>query len=511
MNSQATARATDIAQHEQFADFFEMLESGGAAARQSRKRRHLPSGRWIQLLYIAADIAIVLGNGFLAFAIREWIGPQDFAAFLHPHLWITYQPAKLYSATFVLYAALIVLCSQTGQLYRTVRSRTNFTESLAVLKAVSIATILLTAFVFLAGLSQISRLVVILSGVLNLISMVSWRILRREIVKRRVADGVGARNVLIVGAGQIGKTLASYLERNQHLGYIVKGFLDENANGGRGHLGGMADLACVAQKQFVDEIFVTVPEQRSLVKQIVLEGRRLKLNVSVVPELFDGLGWRAPIHHIGEIPLMELHRESIPEIGLIAKRFFDIIVSTTSLILVAPAIFVCGIIVKLDSSGPALYQSPRVGKKGRVFTCYKLRTMVADADAKKELLRSMNERSGPFFKINNDPRVTQVGRFLRQYSIDELPQLWNVLKGDMSLVGPRPHPLDDYSQYDVEHLDRLDVRPGMTGLWQVKARRDPSFEKGMALDLQYIADWSLWLDFKILLQTIPEIVRASGN
>ena len=511
MNSQATAHAPDVEHREQVADPFEGLGSAEVASRTSQKRYYLPSGRWIQVVYVATDIALVLGNGFLALAIREWLVPQNIAPFLHPHLWITYQPAKLYLATFALYASLVVLCAQAGQLYRTVRSRTNFTESVVVMKAVSIATLLLTTFVFVAGLNTVSRLVVALAGVLNLTSMVSWRILRREIVRKRVADGIGARNVLIVGSGRVGKTVAAYLQQNQHLGYIVKGFLDEHANGDRRRLGSIADLQCIAQKHFVDEILITLPEQRALVKQLVLEGRRLKLSVSVVPELFDGLGWCAPIQHVGEIPLMELHRESIPEIGFMAKRAFDILISALSLVFVAPIVFVCGIIVKLDSPGPAFYLAPRVGKKGRAFICYKLRTMVTDADSKKELLRSLNERTGPFFKIDNDPRVTRAGKWLRRYSLDELPQLWNVLKGDMSLVGPRPHPLDDYSQYEVEHLDRLDVRPGMTGLWQVKARRDPSFEKGMALDLQYIAEWNLWLDMKILVETIPEVFRASGN
>ena len=137
--------------------------------------------------------------------------------------------------------------------------------------------------------------------------------------------------------------------------------------------------------------------------------------------------------------------------------------------------------------------------------------MVANADALKDELRHLNERQGPFFKIGNDPRLTRVGRFLRKYSLDELPQLWNVLKGEMSLVGPRPHPVDDYEQYTLEHLRRLDVTPGITGLWQVSARHDPSFEKNMALDLEYIESWGPWLDLKILLRTVPAVFKGSGS
>jgi lipopolysaccharide/colanic/teichoic acid biosynthesis glycosyltransferase len=154
--------------------------------------------------------------------------------------------------------------------------------------------------------------------------------------------------------------------------------------------------------------------------------------------------------------------------------------------------------------------APRAGRKGCPFRCCKFRTMVVNADGMKDSLRKHNERSGPLFKITDDPRVTRLGRFLRKYSLDELPQLWNVLLGEMSLVGPRPHPLDDYSKYDLDHRRRLEVKPGVTGLWQVTARRDPSFETNMKLDLQYIDNWDLRLDFEILLRTFAAVARAEG-
>jgi len=152
-----------------------------------------------------------------------------------------------------------------------------------------------------------------------------------------------------------------------------------------------------------------------------------------------------------------------------------------------------------------------VGRKGRKFRCYKFRTMVADADARKNGLMHMNERNGATFKIADDPRITRLGRFLRKYSIDELPQLFNVIKGDMSVVGPRPHPEDDFKRYDLEHFRRLDVTPGLTGLWQVSARHDPSFEKNVSLDLEYIENWDVLLDVKILLMTIPVVFRGTGH
>lgn len=167
--------------------------------------------------------------------------------------------------------------------------------------------------------------------------------------------------------------------------------------------------------------------------------------------------------------------------------------------------------IRRDSSGPIFYSALRVGKKGRKFQCYKLRTMVAEAETQKERLRCSNERNGPFFKMQNDPRVTRCGYWLRKYSIDELPQFLNVLLGEMSLVGPRPHPLDDFDRYGIEHMRRLDVKPGLTGLWQVRARRDPSFETNMVHDLEYIENWSLRLDLNILLRTIAVVFEGGGR
>ncbi|MGC2768811.1 MAG: sugar transferase, partial [Candidatus Acidiferrum sp.] len=200
----------------------------------------------------------------------------------------------------------------------------------------------------------------------------------------------------------------------------------------------------------------------------------------------------------------------IPAVGLMIKRFLDLTFSAVALLLTAPLFALLAVLIKCDSPGSVFYASDRVGLKGRRFKCYKFRTMVEDADLQKQKLRDSNERNGPFFKLANDPRITRIGRLLRKTSLDELPQLVNVLRGQMSLVGPRPHPVDDYELYSIEHLRRLDVSPGLTGLWQVTARKDPSFETNMALDLEYIENWSLGLDLKIMLKTIPAVLRSEG-
>jgi len=203
--------------------------------------------------------------------------------------------------------------------------------------------------------------------------------------------------------------------------------------------------------------------------------------------------------------------ESAIWLGLFLKRSMDVVLSMIVLVLFCPLMLVIAIAIKLESPGRAIYRSRRVGKCGRKFDCYKFRTMVAGSDRLKENLRRLNQRRGPFFKIADDPRLTRLGGFLRKYSLDELPQLWNVLRGDMSLVGPRPHPVEDCAQYSSEHCRRLGVKPGVTGLWQVLARANPSFETCMMLDLEYIEKWSLLLDCRILVKTIPAVMAGEGQ
>src|SRR5258708_9530990 len=177
----------------------------------------------------------------------------------------------------------------------------------------------------------------------------------------------------------------------------------------------------------------------------------------------------------------------------------------------APALLAIALAVRMDSEGMIFYKAERIGRKGRAFPCYKFRTMVHNADQLKAELEHMNERDGVLFKIANDPRITGVGRVLRKYSLDELPQFYNVLRGDMSLVGPRPPVASEVEQYDLAHLRRLDVLPGITGLWQVEARQDPSFDSYISLDTAYVENWSLWLDLKILARTVGVVVSGTGS
>lgn len=468
-------------------------------------------GRWVRISYALIDLLLICIDGIAAFSLRFLAhSPKSFLSWHQAHIGIDL-PVSHYAAFLMLYAVVILLFCQSQDLYRTVRTRTATQEFLAIFKALFLATLLLSAFVYFSGVRIVSRLVVGYASVLNVLTFAAWRLWKRRIILQRVKKGIGIRNVLIVGAGRVGQALADHLEQNRLLGYSFKGFLDANHNTHPKLLGKIDDLSRIAQAEFVDEVFISIPSERELVKTIAAQARRQRLAVRVVPELYDGLGWNAPITHVGIFPMMQLHWEPIPSLGLFFKRVIDILGSIAGLIILFPVLITISIGIRLGSPGSAIYSSPRVGRKGRKFICYKFRTMVAHADAVKQQLRHLNERQGPTFKIANDPRITSFGRFLRKYSLDELPQLWNVLKGDMSLVGPRPHPLDDYEQYEIEHLRRLDVKPGITGLWQVKARKHSSFEANLRLDLEYIENWNLLLDLKILSNTVVEVLSGSGS
>jgi exopolysaccharide biosynthesis polyprenyl glycosylphosphotransferase len=482
---------------------------GGRA--QNAAGWHLRSGLWVQVAYVFIDVLCVAFNGLAAFHLRFSVSYA--LHFLEPARAPFDPSASLdsYKAFLFIYAALILLSCQWQSLYRTLRTRTPREESEAVLKAVAIATLLLAAFIYLSGVKVVSRFVVAVSMLLNASSMVVWRYAKRRMVIRRVEAGIGARNVVIVGAGRVGQALARQFLEDKHLGYRFRGFVDENHIDDPSILGKVEDLPRITRAEFIDEVFITIPSERELVKRISLEARERRFDVRVIPELYDGLGWRAPIHHVGEFPVMDLHWQPIPAVGLAVKRVLDVILSLAGLIATAPLLALLAAWIPLDSKGAALYRSKRVGRKGRVFTCYKFRTMVLEADALKDSLRPQNERCGPLFKMTDDPRVTRLGKFLRKYSLDELPQLWNSLTGDMSLVGPRPHPLDDFEQYDLDHLRRLEVKPGITGLWQVEARQNPSFEINMRLDLEYIERWNLWFDLKILALTLPTLLKGTGR
>jgi exopolysaccharide biosynthesis polyprenyl glycosylphosphotransferase len=340
----------------------------------------------------------------------------------------------------------------------------------------------------------------------------------RALQYRRFERGVGIRNLLIVGTGPEAQALRRHVDSVRHLGYAFKGFIDVPGNGFRPSVnpagdivGDLDSLFDHARKHFVDEIFFTIPLERSDMQEVLLKARETGIDLRVLPHTFGGLALNCPIEYVGQFPTIPLHRGDLPEMALTLKRTLDLVLSSFILLMLSPILIAIAIAIKITAPGPVFYRSDRIGKKGRVFKCIKFRTMVVDADRKRAEIMHLNEREGILFKVTNDPRITPIGRILRKYSLDELPQFFNVLKGDMSIVGPRPPIGSEVRQYKLDHLRRLDVMPGITGLWQVYARQDPSFDSYISLDLAYVENWNIWLDLKIILRTVTVVFAGTGS
>jgi exopolysaccharide biosynthesis polyprenyl glycosylphosphotransferase len=412
--------------------------------------------------------------------------------------------------------ALIVI-SRRLQLYSPTRLIGFLHEQRLNVQACLTSGLLLTGTLYLVHAADIPRSIVLITIGLVTLALSLRRLIYRLLLYRRFERGVDTRNVLIVGTGPEAHALRHHLESIRHLGYTFKGFIDFPGSGASfkvasGDVVGTLDtLFQNARKQFVDEIFFTTTCERGIIQDVLRQARIHGVDLRVVPEMYDGLAWNSPIEYIGQFPTIPLHCGEVPEIGFMLKRVLDIVFSSVALILLSPVLLLIAIAVKLDSHGPVFYLSERVGKKGRIFRCCKFRTMVRDAEKRRAEMMHMNERDGVLFKISNDPRITALGTLLRKYSLDELPQFFNVLVGDMSIVGPRPPLASEVKEYKLSHLRRLDVIPGITGLWQVQARQDPSFDSYVSLDVTYIEKWSLWLDIKIIIRTIGVVFSGTGS
>ncbi len=412
--------------------------------------------------------------------------------------------------------ALIVI-SQWLHLYNPTRLTSMLHEQKLSVQACLTAGLLLTCTLYLVHAEEIPRSIVLVTVGLVTIALSVRRLAYRVLIYRRFDRGVGTRNVLIVGTGPEAHALRHHLESIRHLGYTFKGFIDFPGTGSRvtatsGDVVGTLDtLFQNVRKFFVDEIFFTTSSERGIVRDVLDQARMHGVDLRVVPDMYDGLTWSSPIEYIGQFATIPLHCGRPADADLLLKRVLDFVLAILILIVISPLLLAVAIAVKLDSSGPVFYSSERIGKKGRVFRCTKFRTMVFDAEHRRADVMHMNEREGVLFKISNDPRVTRLGRFLRKYSLDELPQFFNVLRGDMSIVGPRPPLASEVREYKLSNLRRLDVTPGITGLWQVQARQDPSFDSYISLDVAYIENWSILLDLKIIMRTIGVVLAGTGS
>jgi exopolysaccharide biosynthesis polyprenyl glycosylphosphotransferase len=415
------------------------------------------------------------------------------------------------------FAVTLVVTSRRLQLYSPTRLSSFLHEQRLTVQVCFTSGLLLTGTLYLVRAEDIPRRVVMLALILVTVSLCVRRLIYRTLMYRRFERGQDTRNVLIVGTGAEAHALRHHLESIRHLGYTFKGFIEfpgassQMISSSGDVVGTFDSLFQHARKQFVDEIFFTTPCERGIVQEVLEKSRMHGVDLRVVPDMYDGLAWNSPIEYIGQFPTIPLHRGQVPELGFMLKRVLDVLFSGILLLFLSPFLIILAIAIKLESRGPVFYASERIGKKGRVFRCYKFRTMVRDAEKRRAEVMHMNERDGVLFKITNDPRITRIGRILRKYSLDELPQFINVLRGDMSVVGPRPPIASEVMEYKLGHLRRLDVTPGITGLWQVQGRQDPSFDSYVSLDVTYIESWNIWLDLKIIIRTVGVVFSGTGT
>jgi len=352
------------------------------------------------------------------------------------------------------------------------------------------------------------------------LAMVCGRLVARSLLFVLRSRGHNSRFLLIVGTNQRAVDFAESIRVRPELGYQIVGFVDDEWAGLRKFEAAGQTLCCsfsglaeFLRHNVVDEAAVYLPLHAYYehASQLVSLCHQHGIVIRIDSQVFNLRIQEASAMELDENSHVVSTANAITTLPAIIKRVIDCVVSAAMLMLLAPLFLVVAALVKFSSAGPVFFRQTRVGLNKRKFSIYKFRTMIADAEKAQHQLLSMNEMTGPVFKIKDDPRVTPLGRILRKTSIDELPQLFNVLKGEMSLVGPRAMSLRDYQLFDNDwHRRRFSVKPGITCLWQVKGRNSIPFEQWMELDLQYIDKWSLWLDIKILARTIPAVLRGTG-
>jgi exopolysaccharide biosynthesis polyprenyl glycosylphosphotransferase len=389
-----------------------------------------------------------------------------------------------------------------------------------VVKAATFGTLIL----FLAaGLFRISLVTPLFLGFfwcVSSIMLVLSRLILRFIVKKARLRGHNMRHMLIVGTNSRAIRFARKVEASPDLGYRIVGFVENgwtgNAEFHQTNYRAVVDFKGFPEyirKNVVDEVVVCLP-MKSLYQKcadIVALCQEQGIMIRFLSDLFDLQSGRSTADHLGDDALVSIHTGAMYGWQVFAKRAIDFTLSLILLVCILPLLLFVSVLIKLTSPGPVFFAQERVCLNKRRFQLYKFRTMVPDAEKKLAELEQFNEVSGPVFKIKNDPRITWIGKYLRKLSIDEFPQIVNVLKGDMSLVGPRPLPVRDYEGFDQDwQRRRFSVRPGITCLWQVGGRSNISFDQWMELDMEYIDKWSIWLDFKILAQTVPAVLKGSG-
>ena len=458
-----------------------------------------------RLLFVL-DILLTTFVFLLAFDVRAWLVERPIDFWRH-------------IALLPLVLGLMMPLLWISGAYERMRVRSLFSYGWIVARSIAITLVVLSTVLFLLKVGSISRMVLLLFGALLLVLLVGMRAaLVWWYFRRAVERNENYLKVVIIGTGERARRLSDKLRQHTEWGVEILGYLDPEerqvapAVNDAPVLGRVGEIAQVLQSRVVDEVIVAVPRSLLGDAQVIAdvcaqEGVMLRF----MADVFDLQVSRMSLVNLDEIPLLTFEPVAQDERKLIVKRIFDLTVTLAAMPVLLPILLAVALAVRLDSPGPILFKQPRVGLRKRVFPMYKFRSMYRDAEQRLKEIEHLNEAQGPIFKIANDPRVTRVGRFIRKTSLDELPQLFNVIRGHMSLVGPRPMSLRDVGLFDQSiQRRRFSVRPGLTCIWQISGRSNLPFEKWLALDLAYIDNWSLGLDLKILLKTVPIILRGTG-
>jgi exopolysaccharide biosynthesis polyprenyl glycosylphosphotransferase len=466
-------------------------------------------------IFKLSDVLIMIATFVLAAAVLYL---QNHTITFHEFLNLRFKVEN-----YVLFSAFVLiwhLIFSSFGLYHSRRFYSTKAEIKDLLKAISLGTlfILPSAWIFKIEIVTPTFLLVFLGGT-SIATIVSRLVLRRVLKWMRLR-GRNLRHMLIVGTNERAREFARKIEDKQELGYHFLGFVDEQwkGNGDLGKYGwklvsNFNDFNAYIRDHVVDEVVIALP-MKSLyweASKIFTTCEEQGIIVRNLQDIFNSKLARSKTEYFEGLSITTHFSGALNGWQVPIKRVMDFVLSGFSLIVLSPLFLLVALLIKLDSPGPVLFIHDRVGLNKRRFKLYKFRTMIDGADKMQHELEVINEVSGPVFKIKNDPRVTPLGKFLRKTSIDELPQLINVLKGDMSMVGPRPLPVRDYNGFNKDwHRRRFSVRPGITCLWQVNGRSSIPFEQWMELDMEYIDRWSLYLDFAILAKTIPSVWKGSG-
>jgi len=454
------------------------------------------------------------------FAFASWI------SFLHQNGLRSFEQflaIRIKILNFVLFIALILLWRAilgSFSLYQSWRLSSRWREVFNVIKATILGSLLVYVAAILFNIDLVNLTFIAIFWIANVILMIAGRLALRwglGWVRRR---GRNIRCMLIAGTNNRAIDFARKIESKPDLGYRISGFVDcvwegvpDFQKSGYQIVTDLDGFSAYLREHVVDEVVISLPlkSQYRTASRIAALSEEQGIVVRYLPDIFDLKSSHMKTVSLEGLSLVSNYTGAMEGWQVEMKRLLDILISGVALLLFLPIFLITATAIKLTTSGPVFFVQERIGQNKRRFRVYKFRTMVPDAEKKQVELESLNEVSGPVFKIKKDPRITSVGRILRKLSIDEVPQLFNVLRGDMSLVGPRPLPIRDYNGFSEDwHRRRLSVRPGITCLWQVNGRSSLPFDRWMELDMEYIDEWSLWLDLKILAKTFPSVLRGSG-